>query len=157
LREAAAAASQGAARFVGVQNEYSLIHRDPEAEVIPECGRQGLAFIPYFPLASGLLTGKYRRGQKPPAGSRGAAGFGPKVYTEHNLELVERLTQFADSRGHTLLELAMSWLAVDPAVASVIAGSTSPEQVRANALAVNWKLTRDEMAEVDAIVGQPVG
>ncbi|HEY1341953.1 MAG TPA: aldo/keto reductase [Bryobacteraceae bacterium] len=140
LREAASAVKGGAARFVSVQNQYSLLHRDPEKDVIPECVRQGLAFIPYFPLANGLLTGKYRRGQPPPAGSRGASGFGPKVFTEANLELVEKWTQFAEARGHTMLELAISWLLSQPTVASVIAGATSPEQVRANAAAGNWKL-----------------
>jgi aryl-alcohol dehydrogenase-like predicted oxidoreductase len=154
LREAAAAVQQGAARFVSVQNEYSLLHRDPEAEVIPECERLGIAFIPYFPLASGLLTGKYRKGQPPPPGSRGQAGFGPKVFTDRNLEIVERLTAFAESRGHTLLELAMSWLLAQRTVASVIAGATSPEQVKANAAATNWKLTSDEVTAVDEALRQ---
>lgn len=154
LREAAAAVKQGAARFVSVQNEYSLLHRDPEAEVIPECERLGIAFIPYFPLASGLLTGKYRKGQPPPPGSRGQAGFGPKVFTDRNLEIVERLTAFAESRGHTLLELAMSWLLAQPTVASVIAGATSPEQVKANAAATGWKLRADELARVDGVLAQ---
>lgn len=154
LREAAAAVKQGAARFVSVQNEYSLLHRDPEAEVIPECERLGIAFIPYFPLASGLLTGKYRKGQPPPPGSRGQAGFGPKVFTDRNLEIVERLTAFAESRGHTLLELAMSWLLAQPTVASVIAGATSPEQVKANAAATGWKLSADELARVDGVLAQ---
>ncbi len=155
LREAAAAVKQGRARFVSVQNEYSLLHRDPEAEVIPECERLGVAFIPYFPLASGLLTGKYRRGQPPPPGSRGQAGFGPKVFTDRNLEIAERLTAFAESRGHTLLELAVSWLLAQPTVASVIAGATSPEQVKANAAATGWKLSADEFAEVDRALAQP--
>ncbi len=147
LREAWQAAGSGA-RFVSVQNEYSLLHREPEAEVIPECGRLGLAFLPYFPLASGLLTGKYRRGAAAPKGSRADAGFGPKLFTEENLAKVEALTAFADKRGHTILELAFSWLAAQPVVASVIAGATSPEQVRANAGAANWKLTPTDLSEL---------
>jgi aryl-alcohol dehydrogenase-like predicted oxidoreductase len=155
LREAESAVP-GAARFVSVQNQYSLVHREPETEVLPECVRLGLAFIPYFPLASGLLTGKYRRGRAAPAGSRGDTGWGPKVYTEENLELVESLIQYVESKGHTLLELAVSWLLAQPAVASVIAGATSPEQVRSNAQAANWRLTPEELSEIDRLVSQPV-
>jgi len=135
-----------------VQNQYSLFHREPEADVLPECRRLGLAFLPYFPLANGLLTGKYRRGQPLPKGSRGDTGWGPKVFTEDNLGRVERLLDFAASRGHSLLELAFSWLAAQPAVASVIAGATSPEQVRANAAAPVWKLSPDDMREIDALL-----
>src|SRR6202171_6495539 len=148
LRDAAGAVRPGAARFESVQNDYSLIQRDPEAEVLPECVRQRIGFIPYFPLANGLLTGKYRPGQPVPEGSRAHAGFGPKVFTEPNLALVESLAQFAGARGHTLLELAMSWLACQPAVVSVIAGAKSPEQVKANAAAAGWRLTDSELAEV---------
>jgi aryl-alcohol dehydrogenase-like predicted oxidoreductase len=147
IREAEAAAGSGA-RFVSIQNEYSLLHRDPEAEVLPECASRGIAFLPYFPLANGLLTGKYRRGQAFPQGSRGEAGWGPKVFTERNLALAESLAQFAESRGHTLLDLAFSWLLARPAVASVIAGARSPEQVRANASAAGWRLSD---ADIDAV------
>jgi aryl-alcohol dehydrogenase-like predicted oxidoreductase len=152
LREAEAAVRSGAARFVSVQNEYSLLHREPEQEVISECMRTGIAFIPYFPLASGLLTGKYRRGRPAPPGSRlqPRAGTGP--FTNENLDLVESLLQFATSRGHTLLELAVSWLAVQPTVASVIAGATSPQQVTANVAAAAWRLTEAELADVDMIL-----
>jgi aryl-alcohol dehydrogenase-like predicted oxidoreductase len=157
LRAAEEAAQEsGGARFVSVQNQYSLLHRDPEAEVLAECQRTGLAFVPYFPLASGLLTGKYRRGQPAPAGSRLAGsqpGEGP--FTERNLALVESLSTFAISRGHTLLELAISWLASRPAVASVIAGATSPGQVRANVAAAGWRLSEEELAEVDRIAPPP--
>ncbi|HEV3332643.1 MAG TPA: aldo/keto reductase [Bryobacteraceae bacterium] len=146
--QAAAAVKPGAARFVSVQNEYSLLKREPEAEVLPECVRQGIAFIPYFPLANGLLTGKYRQGQPIPEGSRAQAGFGPKVFTEENLALVESLIRFAESRGHTLLELAMSWLACQPAVASVIAGAKSVAQVKANAAAAGWRLSPADLVEV---------
>lgn len=156
LREAAAAVRPGGARFVSVQNEYSLLHREPESEVLPECNKQVLAFLPYFPLASGLLTGKYRRGQTPPEGSRGHVGFGPKVYTDRNLAIVEALIEFVSQRGHTLLELAFSWLAAQPGIASVIAGATSPEQVRANAAAMTWRPTAAELAEIDRIVSRPM-
>jgi aryl-alcohol dehydrogenase-like predicted oxidoreductase len=152
LKEAKQAAGSGA-HFVSVQNQYSLFHREPEAEVIPECEKEGLAFLPYFPLANGLLTGKYRRGEAAPKGSRGDAGFGPKVFTDENLAKVEKLTAFAERRGHTLLELAFSWLAAQPTVASVIAGATSAEQVKANSKATDWKLTVGELAEVAGVMG----
>ncbi len=150
--EAQAAARPGAARFVSVQNEYSLVKRDPEADVLPECERAGIAFIPYFPLANGLLTGKYRLGQPIPEDSRAKAGFGPKVFTDDNLKLVERLIRFAQAQGHTLLELAMSWLACRPAVASVIAGAKTAAQIRENAAAAGWKLAAAEMAEIERLV-----
>jgi len=149
IREAAKV--QGA-RFVSVQNNYSLFHREPEAEVLPECERLGVAFLPYFPLANGLLTGKYRQGQPFPKSSRAQDGFGPKVFTEENLALVEGLRQFAESCGHTLLELAISWLASKPAIASIIAGAKTPEQVKANASSVNWRLTETDLAAVNGIL-----
>jgi aryl-alcohol dehydrogenase-like predicted oxidoreductase len=133
-------------RWASVQNHYSLYHREPEAEVLSECVRQGIAFIPYFPLESGLLTGKYRPGQAPPPDSRGGAGWGPKVFTQENLQWVERLRTYAAGRGFTVLELAMSWLAAQPAVASIIAGATTPEQVRSNASAVRWAMTAADLA-----------
>ena len=148
----AAQIREAGGKFVSVQNHYSLFHREPEAEVLPECEREHLAFLPYFPLASGLLTGKYRQGKPLPKGSRGDAGWGPKMFTEDNLEKVERLIQFAASHGHTLLELAFSWLAAKPAVASVIAGATSPEQVHANASAADWKLTSADLAQIDRLM-----
>jgi aryl-alcohol dehydrogenase-like predicted oxidoreductase len=161
VREAERVVRDGAARFVSAQNEYSLLHRDPEGGVLPECARLGLAFIPYYPLAAGLLTGKYRRGQPAPEGSRLAAGgrlgelAAPK-FTDQNLALVEALNDFATSRGHTLLELAISWLLARPAVASVIAGATSPMQVRANVGAAGWALTQADLIDIDAIAA-PVG
>jgi aryl-alcohol dehydrogenase-like predicted oxidoreductase len=150
LREAAKV--QGGARFVSVQNNYSLLHREPEAEVLPECQRQGIAFLPYFPLANGLLTGKYRQGQPFPKSSRGDDGFGPKVFTDENLALVDQLRRIAESRGHTLLELAMAWLASKNVVASVIAGAKTPEQVKANASSVAWRLTEADLAAVEGIL-----
>jgi aryl-alcohol dehydrogenase-like predicted oxidoreductase len=153
LREAEAAVRDGAARFVSVQNEYSLLKRDPEAEVLPECERLGLAFLPYFPLASGLLTGKYRRGRTTPEGARIQAGerFGD-LLSAHNLDAVEALVAFAEARHHSLLELAFSWLLSHRPVASVIAGATSPEQVQSNARAAAWRLTPSELAEIDESV-----
>lgn len=153
LREAEAAVKPGGARFVSVQNEYSLLKREPEKGVLAECERQGIAFLPYFPLASGLLTGKYRRGQAPPEGARiQAEGRYEKLLSDENLETVEKLAAFAEGRGHTLLELAVSWLLAQPTVASVISGATSAAQVRSNAAAAGWKLTPEELAEVDRIV-----
>lgn len=149
LREARAAVPDGAAHFVSVQNEYSLLHREPERGVLEECRRSGTAFIPYFPLASGLLTGKYRRGQAPPAGSR-LAGKRDGL-DERAMQRVEALRAFAEGRGHTLLELAFSWLLARESVASVIAGATTPEQVRANVAAAGWELSADDLAEVDRV------
>ena len=120
--------------------------------MLPECARLGIAFIPYFPLANGLLTGKYRVGQAAPEGSRAHAGFGPKVFTDQNLAFAERLAKFAEARGHSLLELATSWLACQPEVASVIAGAKSAPQVKANAAAASWTLDNGELAEVDRIL-----
>jgi len=153
LREAEDAVKGDAARFVSVQNEYSLLQRAPEAEVLPECERLGLAFLPYFPLASGLLTGKYRRGQAAPEGARiQAGGRFDDLLAEDRLEVVEALIAYAEERGHTLLELAICWLLARRGVASVIAGATSPEQVRANAQAARWQLTPAELAEIDDLV-----
>ncbi len=152
IREATDA-SQGRAQFVSVQNEFSLFHREPETNgVLPECERRRLAFLPYFPLASGLLTGKYREGKKLPEGSRAADGWGPKVFTEQNLAIVELLIEFAESKGHTILELAFSWLLSHKPVASVIAGASKLEQVRANAKAADWQLAADDLAQIDAIM-----
>ena len=161
LRAAEAGAPADGARFVSVQNQYSLTHRDPEKDVIPECVSLGIAFIPYFPLANGLLTGKYRRGQPLPEGSRAHDGFGPKVFTDENLVLVEMLSEYASAHGHTMLELAVSWLAAQPAVASVIAGAKTPEQVKANAAAAAWRLTGADLQSIEAILaraqaGRPV-
>jgi len=154
LREAEVAAKKGA-HFVSVQNEFSLFHRDPEKDILVDCEHAGIAFLPYFPLASGLLTGKYRKGQKPPEGSRAKEGFGPKVVTRKNLALLERLIDFAQSHNHTILELAFSWLLAHKPVASVIAGASRPEQVKANAAATGWKLSEEDLAEIDKIVPPP--
>jgi aryl-alcohol dehydrogenase-like predicted oxidoreductase len=153
LQEAEGAVKSGAARFVSVQNQYSILHREPEPQVLPECARAGLAFLPFFPLANGLLTGKYQRSKTPPPGSRAEAGFGPKVFTDENLAIVEQLTEFAESRGHTILELAFRWLLTRSEIPSVIAGAKSAEQVKGNVAAgsTDWVLTDAELAEINRI------
>ena len=148
----AARDTPGPRYFVSVQNDYSLMKRDAEAEVLPECARTGVAFLPYFPLANGLLTGKYRKGKSFPDSSRGKDAFGPKVFTPENLERVEKLIAFTESHGHTLLDLAFSWLAAHPVVCSVIAGAKTADQVRANSRAASLKLTSEDLAEVASIV-----
>jgi aryl-alcohol dehydrogenase-like predicted oxidoreductase len=153
LRESAdaGAARKGSAGFVSVQNEYSLLHRDPEEGVLGECERLGLGFLPFFPLASGLLTGKYRKGQPIPQGTRIAKyeRYG-KLVTAENLDKVEALIAFAQSRGRSLLELAFSWLLAHRVVASVIAGATSADQIRANAAAADWRLAPHDLEEIDS-------
>jgi aryl-alcohol dehydrogenase-like predicted oxidoreductase len=152
LREAHAAAGDGP-RFVSVQNHYNLLNRADEAEVLPVCEELGIAYLPYFPLASGVLTGKYARGEKPPAGTRldrwGERAAG--VLNEATFDRVDALSAWAQQHGHSLLELAFAWLLGRPVVASVIAGATTPQQVAANAAAGQWQLSADEVAEVDAI------
>ena len=138
---------------MSVQNEYSLVQREPESGVLAECERRGVAFIPYFPLASGLLTGKYRKDQPVPQGTRlGDMGRYNRLLTDENLDLVERLVTFSETRGHTLLELAFSWLLSRPTVASVIAGATRLEQVHANAAAASWTLSDADLQELDTIL-----
>lgn len=157
LREAEAAA-RGGARFVALQNEYSLLHREPEQGTLAACRELNMAFIPYFPLKSGLLTGKYRRGTRPAegrlSGQKGSffEGMGNALLTDENLDKVERLISFAESRGHSLLDLAFAWLLAHDVIASVIAGATKPSQVQQNAQAVTWKLTADDLAEIDAVL-----
>lgn len=155
IREArqASDARPGSARFVSVQNEYSLLRREPEDEVLAECEREGLAFLPFFPLMSGLLTGKYRKGKPIPQNTRVAKYERyAKLLTDENLDKVEALTEFAESRGRTLLELAFSWLLAHRAVASVIAGATSAQQVRDNAAAADWTLTAADLEEIDSLL-----
>jgi aryl-alcohol dehydrogenase-like predicted oxidoreductase len=138
--------------FVSVQNEYSLFKREPETSVLPECSKLGMGLLPYFPLANGLLTGKYRKGEPFPESSRGKDNFGPKIFTPENLDVVEKLIAFAESHGRTLLELSLCWLAAKPAVSSIIAGAKTPEQARANARAVTWKLTSEDLSAVDGLL-----
>ncbi|HEY3331846.1 MAG TPA: aldo/keto reductase [Capsulimonadaceae bacterium] len=153
LREAEATVNAGDVKFVSVQNHYSLLHRTAEAAAIAEAAKLGIGLLPYFPLASGLLTGKYRNGQPRPDGARiQADGRFDDWVTEPALDAVERLIAYASDHGHTLLDLAMAWLLSRPVVASVIAGATTPEQITANAAAGLWRLTETQMAEVEALV-----
>jgi aryl-alcohol dehydrogenase-like predicted oxidoreductase len=147
------AREHGTAAFVSYQDEYSLVVRDIEKELMPAARAYGLGLLPYFPLASGLLTGKYKRGEKPPAGTRfaGTPNLGERYMTPRNLDKVEALQAFVAARGKTMLELAFSWLAQRPTVASVIAGATRPEQIDQNVKAVGWTLTPEELAEIDEI------
>ena len=142
--------------YPSVQNQYSLLTRAPETDgVLDTCRRSGIAFVPFFPLESGLLTGKYRLGEAPPAGTRLAA-WGERAsrfIDDDRLRTVAALTAFAEGRGRSMLELAMSWLVSNPLVATVIAGATKPEQVAANVAASGWVLTPEDRAEVDAITG----
>jgi aryl-alcohol dehydrogenase-like predicted oxidoreductase len=149
--DAAAAAAKKLASpgFVGTQDEYSLTARSHEQALIPALERLGLGLVPYYPLGGGALTGKYRRNAPLPSGARHAAGSGR--FLDPHWDAIEALHAFAETRGHTLTELAMSWLAGRPLVASIIAGATRPEQVAANAKAVSWKLSAEEIAEVDRI------
>ena len=152
LREAERATTTGAARFVSVQNQYSMVERAPEQGVLQECKRQRLAFLPWFPLASGLLTGKYRKGAPVPRGRLGENERYATFLSDKNLDLVERLIGFAESRGHTILELAFAWLLARPTVTSVIAGATSAAQVKTNVAAAQWQLSPEEVAAVDALL-----
>ena len=158
LEEAAAAAPEGSPGFVSVQNQYNLLDRDPERDgVLDECRRSGTAFLPYFPLAKGLLSGKYRAGEPAPAGTRLALmGDGAaRDLTEERLVRVAALEQVAQDRGHSLLDLAFAWLLAHPSVASVIAGASTPAQITANVAAGAWEPGDDVLAAVDAVA--PVG
>jgi aryl-alcohol dehydrogenase-like predicted oxidoreductase len=148
------AREEGLTRFVSVQNRYNLLERDLEADVLPVCERFGIGILPYFPLANGLLTGKYKRGEPAPPGTR-LAGRGP-VADDETFDRIEALTEFAAARGLELIDVAIGGLAAQPMVASVIAGATTPEQVRRNAQAARWIPTKEDLAELDAIVPPPV-
>ncbi|MGI8576095.1 MAG: aldo/keto reductase [Egibacteraceae bacterium] len=143
------------AAFVSVQNHYSLLHREPESDgVLQTCDQHDLGFLPYFPLASGMLTGKYTRDEPPPEGTRLAglpAERSRRYLNERNFTIVEQLRTFAEERDHELVELAIAWLAAQPVVASVIAGATTPDQVRTNAAAARWHLSDDEVAEISRV------
>ncbi len=144
---------RGLNRFVTAQNLYSLLDPRLEREVVPACKEFGLGILPYFPLASGMLTGKYSRGNEPPAGTR-MARWGDRArvaMSEAAFDVIEKLILFAQEREHTLLELAMSWLASMPHISSVIAGATSVDQVKQNAEAASWRLTDEEMWQVAEI------
>ncbi|MGD0190551.1 MAG: aldo/keto reductase [Rhizomicrobium sp.] len=139
--------------FICAQDEYSLLARDCERELVPALSAHGMGLIPYFPLASGMLTGKYRHGAEAPAGTRLALmkRLSDRYMTERNWRIVQKLEAFCTQRDRTLLELAFSWLAGKTPVASVIAGATRPEQIEQNVKAVDWKLSAEELADVDRL------
>lgn len=144
--------------FISAQNHYSLIHRGAERDVIPACVHFGVGQLPYFPLANGLLTGKYRKGQPLPEGTRlSGSPRQERWLTERNLDIVEGLIAFAEARGLSLLQVAFGGLAAQPAVASVIAGAMTPEQVRANADAGEWEPEPDDLVALDRIAPPPTG
>jgi aryl-alcohol dehydrogenase-like predicted oxidoreductase len=155
LREAKLASARlHSARFVAVQNEYSLLHREPEQDgVLEETEREGIAFLPFFPLKAGLLSGKFRKGKTIPQDTR-VAKFEryKKLLTEDNLDRIEALAGFAQNHNKSLLELAVSWLLAHRSVASVIAGASSADQVRKNAAAANWRLDVTDLREIDALL-----
>jgi aryl-alcohol dehydrogenase-like predicted oxidoreductase len=145
----------GIARFVSAQNHFNLLHREPQRDVVPACVRHGLGVLPYFPLASGLLTGKYRRGEPAPDGTRLSMlpeERASRVMSDENFDQVDQLAAFAAERDRTLLELAFAWLAVQPALTSVIAGATKPEQVAANVAAVDWTLSDADLSQLDRLL-----
>jgi aryl-alcohol dehydrogenase-like predicted oxidoreductase len=144
----------GTHSFICIQNEYSLVERAPEAELLPALRAHGLSLVPYFPLASGLLTGKYKRDKDAPEDSRFARWqqLGDRYRNDANWDRVERLEAWCKDHGHSLLELAFAWLLARPEVASVIAGATKPEQIRGNARAVEWQMDAAERAEVDGLI-----
>jgi len=142
-------------KFIAAQDHYNLLKRDAEKDLIPALQHQGLGFIPYYPLASGLLTGKYSGGASPTEGrlKENFLRLGNQFLTARNLERVAALDRFCRDRGHTLLQLAVSWLAAKPVVSSVICGATRPEQVEQNVKAAEWALSADDLAEIDELTG----
>ena len=144
--------------FVSVQPSYSMLKRDVEQELVPCCNAYGLGILPYFPLASGFLTGKYRRGETPPDGTRlaGNSRMADTYLTDANFDVLEALEAFAAERGRSMVELAIAWLLANPSVSSVIAGATRPEQVDANAKAADWGLGADEMEGLAGILSGTV-
>jgi len=145
------ARTRGFTRFVSAQNEYSWLERGIESSLVPALEHYGIGLLPYFPLASGLLTGKYRRGQAPPPGSRIAAWGRESVLTDAMFDVVEGLSAFAAARGASLLDLAIGGLAARPAVSSVIAGATSPGQIAANVAAGQWRPSAEDLIELDEL------
>jgi aryl-alcohol dehydrogenase-like predicted oxidoreductase len=149
-----ASADEGLPHFVSVQNHYSLLTREIEAEVAPAAERLGISILPFFPLESGLLTGKYKRGQEGPAGSR-LSGSSPG--TDEQFDVVEKVEAFAAERGVEPIDVAISGLLAQPTVASVIAGATRPEQIKANVGALRWTPTEADLAELDRVAPTPRG
>lgn len=143
----------GVTGFASAQDEYSLLKRGAESDLIPAAAHYGMGLLPYFPLANGLLTGKYQRNAPMPEGARMTRETqrAAEVLTDANWEKTEKLAAFSEARGKTLVELAFSWLAAQPVISSVIAGATRPEQIAANVKAADWALTAEDLAEIDAI------
>ena len=145
---------RGWAPFVTIQPHYHMVERSIEQELVPYCNAHHVGILPYFPLAGGFLTGKYRRGQPAPPGSRGeGSAYVQQYMTDTNYDKVEHLADWAQARDHTMGELAHAWLLAQPQVSSVISGATSVEQVQQNARAADWRLTAAELAEVNAVLG----
>ena len=155
VEAALVARAHGTAAFVSTQTQFSLLHRNAEREMARACLAHGVGILPYYPLASGLLTGKYRRGAPPPAGAR-ITEEKPGDLTDERLDAVEAIGAFAEARGIGVLDVALGWLAERPAVGSVIAGASRPEQVRANAAAIDWRPDAADLAALDAIVPPPL-
>jgi aryl-alcohol dehydrogenase-like predicted oxidoreductase len=152
VTEAVATAKRlGVKGFIASQDEYSLLERDIERELHPTLDANGLDLVPYFPLAAGALTGKYKRGHPMPEGARLSKGGYDRYVTPQNVDKIENLRAFVEKQGHTMLELAFSWLARRPRVVSIIAGATKPDQLEANVRATGWALTPAELAEIDRI------
>ena len=154
LEEAdAVARERGLTRFVAVQNEYSLLVRDAERDVLPACERLGIGFVPFFPLASGLLTGKYRRGEAGPSGAR--LSDREQIASDEQFDLLDALARYADARDVSLVDVAIGALIARPGISSVIAGATKPEQVHANAAAARWQPSDADLAELGELLGPP--
>jgi aryl-alcohol dehydrogenase-like predicted oxidoreductase len=152
LEEAdAVARERGLTRFTALQNEYSLLVRDAERDVLPACERLGIGFVPFFPLASGLLTGKYRRGEAGPSGAR--LSDRDQIASDEQFDLLDALQAYADARGVSLVDVAIGALIARPVISTVIAGATKPEQVRANAAAARWLPSDEDVAELEELLG----
>lgn len=147
----------GFVKMVSAQPEYSMLERAIEKEVLPSCRRFGMGILPYYPLAHGFLTGKYRRGQPPPQGTRLAVleSARQRRLTDRNFDIVERLEGFVKARGKGVVDLAFAWLLAHPEVSSVIAGASTPAQIEQNAATCGWQLTAQELADVTAILDSP--
>ena len=148
------ARSLGINAFVSMQPRYSMLYRQPEAEMLPLCERYGIGVLPYYPLENGFLTGKYRRNAPAPEGTRLAAND-RGVFTDRNFDILEKLEDFCAEHGHTILELAFAWLLASPSVSSVIAGATRPEQVESNAASASWELSAEDVTTVNSILEAP--
>jgi aryl-alcohol dehydrogenase-like predicted oxidoreductase len=140
--------------FTSVQNEYNMLNRSVERELVPFCKEYNIGIVPFYPLAGGFLTGKYRQGEAVPEGTRLAGNERAQgnTLTEKNFAMLTKLESFSQERGHPMVELAIAWLLGNPTVSSVISGATKPEQTTANAKAADWKLTPEDMKELDEIL-----